>query len=91
MGRVCCDSEGRINERSALLEGSARDSLGARVRMDLSQLGEFRIFPGQIVAVRGRNPSGKLLVASEIRGELPLPQAASSIAELEQHVKAMGA
>ena len=37
MGRVCCDAEGRLNDQSVMLEGSAADSAGARVRLDLSQ------------------------------------------------------
>ena len=37
-GRVCCDSEGKINETSVLLEGSKRESAGRRVRLDLQVL-----------------------------------------------------
>ena len=48
VGRVCCDSEGRLNERSVLLEGSVELSGGHRVRLDLSKLDAFRIFPGQV-------------------------------------------
>ena len=48
MGRVCCDSEGRLNECSVLLEGSMELSGGQRVRLDLSKLQNFRIFPGQV-------------------------------------------
>jgi DNA polymerase alpha subunit B len=35
-GRVCCDaSEGKINEKSVLLEGSRRESAGRRIHLDL--------------------------------------------------------
>lgn len=37
-GRVCCDSEGKINNTSVLLEGSKRESAGRRVRLDLQVL-----------------------------------------------------
>ena len=47
VGRVCCDSEGRLNECSVLLEGSMELSGGQRVRLDLSKLQNFRVFPGQ--------------------------------------------
>jgi hypothetical protein len=55
VGRVCCDSEGRINEQSVLLEGSIAFSEGARVRLDLSNLDAFQLFPGQVL----RMPSWK--------------------------------
>ena len=48
LGRVCCDSEGRLNECSVLLEGSMELSGGQRVRLDLSKLQNFRVFPGQV-------------------------------------------
>ena len=38
VGRICCDSEGRLNEQSVMLEGSIAVSGGARVRLDLSQV-----------------------------------------------------
>lgn len=48
VGRICCDSEGRLNERSVLLEGSVQLSNGMRTRLDLSKLDSFKIFPGQV-------------------------------------------
>lgn len=35
-GRVCCDSsEGKMNDKSVLLEGSKRESAGRRIQLDL--------------------------------------------------------
>lgn len=35
-GRVCCDStEGKLNDKSVLLEGSKRESAGRRIQLDL--------------------------------------------------------
>ena len=48
MGRVCCDSEGRINESSLLLEGCQRHSQGQRTRLDLAKVPEYSVFPGQV-------------------------------------------
>lgn len=49
VGRVACEAaEGRINKASVLLEGSRRDSGGFRVKLDLSDLPSFALFPGQV-------------------------------------------
>ena len=48
VGRICCDSEGRLNERSVLLEGSVELSNGMRTKVDLSKLEGFKLFPGQV-------------------------------------------
>lgn len=75
VGRVCCDTEdSKINPQSVLLEGSVGSAAGARVRLDLSACPDFRLFPGQIVAVKGTNPSGFCIVASEVLSGLPLAQ-----------------
>ena len=48
VGRVVSDSEGALNDQSVLLEGCRAASEGARVRLDLSGLPAFRLFPGQV-------------------------------------------
>ena len=57
-GRIVAEWEtsGALNEQSVLLEGSREASSGVRVRLDLSQLPSFRIFPGQVrrVFILGR-------------------------------------
>ncbi|XP_063591450.1 DNA polymerase alpha subunit B-like [Penaeus indicus] len=75
VGRICCDSVGRLNFASVLLEGSREISGGNAVPLDLSHLSEFSLFPGQIVAVRGVNTTGNKLVVQELLpGKiLPLP------------------
>jgi DNA polymerase alpha subunit B len=66
-GRICCDTEeGKINLQSITLEGSLATSKGARVKVDISACTSFRLFPGQIVAIIGTNPSGFCIVAKEI-------------------------
>ncbi|KAK8745983.1 hypothetical protein OTU49_017209 [Cherax quadricarinatus] len=47
VGRICCDSVGRLNAASVLLEGSQETSFGNTVPVDLSQLSEYSLFPGQ--------------------------------------------
>lgn len=48
VGRVCCDGEGRFNDKSVLLEGTREESAGERVLLDLSELEAFTLFPGQV-------------------------------------------
>lgn len=76
VGRVVCEGDGRLNEASVLLEGSARHSDGHRVRLELRDLPRFALFPGQAVAVEGANPSGFCLVARRLVAGVPGPRAA---------------
>ncbi|CAI5466202.1 unnamed protein product [Closterium sp. Yama58-4] len=74
VGRVVCDAEAataRLNESSVLLEGCIDPCQGVRVRLDLRHLPSFSLFPGQILAVEGSNPSGYCLVAKRIVAALP--------------------
>lgn len=80
IGRVCCDSEGKMNERSVMLEGSRLLCNGIRVPLDLSHLPGFSLFPGQIVAVAGANQTGEALTAGELYSDTyssraPMPYA----------------
>ncbi|XP_065833530.1 DNA polymerase alpha subunit B-like [Oscarella lobularis] len=58
VGRVCCDSEGKLNTQSILLEGSVKTSGGRSVHLDVADMKEYSLFSGQIVAVSGVNNSG---------------------------------
>ncbi|KAL6987182.1 hypothetical protein U1Q18_012934 [Sarracenia purpurea var. burkii] len=71
VGMICCD-EGRLKEKPVLLQSSAEQSGGQRVRLDLQKLSLFSIFPGQVVGVEGHNPSGHYLIASKIVDYIPL-------------------
>ena len=91
VGRVCCDGEGRLNEASVLLEGSVECSRGMRVRVDTSGLPHVNLFPGQVVAIEGLNPSGHCLVALSVLGGLPRPLARSAPAALGRAAARTGA
>lgn len=87
VGRIASDSaEGKLNVASLLLETSRRTGNGRRIPLNLDQLGgRYSFFPGQIVAVRGSNASGKEFAVKEVL-ELPLlPSAASEPADIEGH------
>lgn len=76
--------EGRLNPNSVLLEGSMKLSQGNRIRLDLSKCASYRVFPGQVVVVKGTNPSGFCVVASEVLPGLPLPFKCTPVEELVQ-------
>lgn len=47
LGQVCCDSNGKLNAHSVLLEASQEH--GARqVPVDVSDLKDYSLFPGQV-------------------------------------------
>ena len=66
LGRVTCDSEGKLNDRSVMLEGSAKLCSGFRVPLDLGHLESFSLFPGQIIGVEGVNLTGASMLAGQI-------------------------
>eukprot|EP00854_Cymbomonas_tetramitiformis_P005284 gene5284-6421_t len=85
VGRVVCDSsEGRLNGASVMLEGSIKHSGGERVRLELRNLPSFSLFPGQIIAIEGNNPTGYCLVASRLISSIPAPMPRSLPADLPE-------
>ncbi|KAI5958390.1 POL12 [Candida margitis] len=88
-GRIVPDSptydDETLNSNSLFLETSRLSGIGQRVPLDLSKLNVFSFFPGQIVVLKGRNPTGKHFVVDEV---MPLPQlgnTVSSRSELEEY------
>ena len=49
IGRICCDSNGKLNSQSVVLEGSQELSSGQQIKLDLSELRQFALFPGQVM------------------------------------------
>ncbi|KAG4202013.1 hypothetical protein ERO13_A05G311350v2 [Gossypium hirsutum] len=78
VGMICCDGEGHLNDKSILLQSSVEHSRGQRVRLELNKLSHFSVFPGQIVGIKGHNPSGHCLIASELVDSVPLSIAADA-------------
>ena len=48
VGRLCCDSDGKLNAKSVMLEGSRETSGGRRIQLDLSAIERYSLFPGQV-------------------------------------------
>ncbi|KAL0270076.1 UNVERIFIED_CONTAM: hypothetical protein PYX00_007603 [Menopon gallinae] len=66
IGRIACDADGRLNSKSAMLEGSRDLSFGETIQLDLGNVEKYSVFPGQIVAVEGVNITGDKLMAKQI-------------------------
>lgn len=72
LGQICCDSNGKLNAQSVLLEAGPEQG-GQQVPVDLSELKEYSLFPGQVVVMEGMNATGRKLVASKLYEGVPLP------------------
>lgn len=47
LGQICCDSNGKLNAQSVLLEAGPEQG-GQQVPVSLSELKEYSLFPGQV-------------------------------------------
>ena len=79
VGRICCDSEGRLNSKSVVLQGSQDVCLGRAIPLDAIKMSDYPLFPGQIVAAEVTNPSGKKLVATNFYSDASCQKPTSRI------------
>ncbi|XP_064622329.1 DNA polymerase alpha subunit B-like [Lineus longissimus] len=75
VGRIGCDSLGKLNAKSVILEGSRETSGGRHIPVDLSEIQQFSLFTGQIVAMSGINSTGNKFVAKKVYEGIPPPMA----------------
>nr|XP_004656717.1 DNA polymerase alpha subunit B isoform X1 [Jaculus jaculus] len=73
LGQIGCDSNGKLNSKSVILEGDREHSSGAQIPVDLSELKEYSLFPGQVVIMEGLNTTGRKLIATKVYEGVPLP------------------
>jgi hypothetical protein len=76
VGRICCDADAKLNEASILLESSRVMGSGVRVPLRFDAEVKLRaptagrsgigLFPGAIVALKGKNGGGGRFNVSEI-------------------------
>lgn len=90
VGRIASDSpEGKLNAASLVLETSRRTGMGLRVPLQMDKLPNWSFFPGQIVALRGRNTTGQEFTVDKVL-EIPLlGSAASPQSVLQAHAEKM--
>ncbi|KAM9302327.1 DNA polymerase alpha subunit B [Gastrophryne carolinensis] len=73
LGQIACDSNGKLNSKSVVLEGDREHSSGMFVPVDLSDLKEYSLFPGQVVVMDGTNSTGRKFVATKLYEGVVLP------------------
>lgn len=72
VGRICHSADSANSTVATLeLEGSRACSDGARVKLDCALLSAFSFFPGQIVGIQGRNPTGACLTVHSVVDTFP--------------------
>lgn len=87
VGRIVSDNPNlndelnQLNPNSLALETSRLLGVGKRIPLDLSLLDNFSLFPGQIVALRGKNASGEYFKVDEI---LDIPLLGASVNTKEE-------
>lgn len=87
-GRIVPDSpyydplhQQALNDKSLFLETSRLGGIGQRIPLDLSHLTEYSFFPGQIVGLKGRNPTGRTFVVHEV---LELPELGVPVSSMDE-------
>lgn len=85
VGRICHNADSATSSIATLeLEGSRAGSDGARVRLDCALLTTCSFFPGQIVGIKGRNPTGACLTAHSVVDAFPALDSPASASPPEQ-------
>ncbi|KAI3637474.1 hypothetical protein MIR68_004123 [Amoeboaphelidium protococcarum] len=83
-GKICCDSTGKMNDQSIMLECSTQSSADAdsrevkRIRLNVNGVEEYSVFPGKIVGVEGTNNSGRDVFTSSVLMNPSLPEPPST-------------
>lgn len=72
-GRVLCDSNGKLNTSSILLESFLSNKMSENVQLQINNVSEYSLFPGQILVVEGRNPTGTKIIAEKLYTDVKLP------------------
>jgi DNA polymerase alpha subunit B len=77
VGRVACDAEdNKLTANSVVLVGATEKD---EVPVNLKQVPDFALFPGQVVAMRTLNQSGSQLLPSKLFTNISPPESAVPI------------
>merc|ERR1719320_2156560 len=66
LGRIINDGDNAGSEKITAGNMLLESSSGQRVKLDISAIAQCALFPGQTIAVRGINSSGKEIIASAL-------------------------
>ena len=66
VGRIASENMAKLTPLSIMLEGDRMHSFGRSVNVEINQLEDCSFFSGQILAIKGVNPSGNKFVASHL-------------------------
>ncbi|CAH02471.1 DNA-directed DNA polymerase alpha subunit POL12 [Kluyveromyces lactis] len=83
VGRIVPDSvnaEGPLNVDSLAIETSRSTGIGRRIRLNFEKIQNLSVFPGQIVALKGKNANGEYFVVEDI---LKIPYLNSPVSDSE--------
>lgn len=87
-GRIVPDSplydksgNNSLNSTALYIETSRLSGIGQRIPLNLNQVNEYSLFPGQIVCLKGRNPTGQSFIVQEI---LPLPELGAPLSSKQE-------
>uniref|UniRef100_A0A8D0G713 DNA polymerase alpha subunit B n=1 Tax=Sphenodon punctatus TaxID=8508 RepID=A0A8D0G713_SPHPU len=86
LGQIGCDSNGKLNAKSVILEGDREHSAGGQVPVDLAELKEYSLFPGQVVVMEGTNSTGERLIASKLYEVTTAPETHILSVNVEQQM-----
>ncbi|EDV23732.1 uncharacterized protein TRIADDRAFT_57222 [Trichoplax adhaerens] len=74
IGRIGCDSNGRLNAASLVIAGYNPNRVcRSATPLNVKELSHFSFFPGQVVVLDGKNPSGNAFIASKLYQGIALP------------------
>lgn len=69
VGRLVPDSpnsDGTLNIESLAIETSRSTGIGRRIRVNFEKIDDISLFPGQIVALKGKNANGEYFMVDEL-------------------------
>ena len=48
VGRICCDTNGKLNASSLVLRESGTNYVGASVSLNVADVNQYSLFPGKV-------------------------------------------
>lgn len=65
-GRVFTVEDGKLNPNNIYIEGSRSESSGCKMKLDITPLKSYNLFPGQIICAKGTTPNGSSFVVNSL-------------------------